>query len=417
MPLRALLACPLCALLAACSVDGGPPDGCVRNGVLLDVDSSAITTADATPQAPDGFAPAPHPALPQVPPNGRAVLANLTLVTVVAQNDPDADALVAFGGALVQSHWWHAVADEYGLRTTGQSLRLDGPPISGAVTASAMAQYIRDTVHAMPVALPGADVLFLLYLPPGAVYISSEGTNTDCRYSRGFHTRSGVDGLTWAVVQRCTPAPGQSSVELATQVASHEVIEAASDPDTHNGFLLPTARAMPWTLSAWGAIEAGGAELGDLCHDARVLEDGFVFQRSWSNAAAMAGGDPCVPPIPVPYFSVSTEQAWYPVAAGATIEIAATGFATAPTDDWVVRAPILRQSVPDGFTAQVAGGTSVAVADRTCVATNNGGAVTVRVTASSRVSSGAYAVIGLRSYARRPVGDLEHTWPVGVYVP
>ena len=55
-----------------------------------------------------------------------------------------------------------------------------------------------------------------------------------------------------------------------------------------------------------------GGEVGDLCvsyrGDDSYTESGYVVQRSWSNKAAAASHNPCVPapdPSSQPYFNVA----------------------------------------------------------------------------------------------------------------
>jgi hypothetical protein len=88
-------------------------------------------------------------------------------------------------------------------------------------------------------------------------------------------------------------------------VASHELIEAVTDPipDNHPGVQLddPT--------SSWSSF---GSEVADLCQRPDtteiVRESGFVAQRSWSASAAAAEQDPCVPGATADYFNLTVQD-------------------------------------------------------------------------------------------------------------
>jgi len=107
---------------------------------------------------------------------------------------------------------------------------------------------------------------------------------------------------TYAVIGRCDGYLGASGIDAVTSAASHELVESATDP------LITAYEQADFAGSGW-ATTAGGGEVGDLCKldadsDARPADmAGFAVQRTWSNAAAAAGRDPCVPaPAGAPYF-------------------------------------------------------------------------------------------------------------------
>src|SRR4029079_5699049 len=83
-------------------------------------------------------------------------------------------------------------------------------------------------------------------------------------------------------------------------------------------------------VSPWLAL---GGEVADLCtrgdSTATWHESGFVAQRSWSNAAAAAGQDPCVPGQHKPYFNAVAKLTTTPrIAPGATQTIELSGWQT-----------------------------------------------------------------------------------------
>jgi hypothetical protein len=95
--------------------------------------------------------------------------------------------------------------------------------------------------------------------------------------------------------------PGYSTIEDDTITAAHELIEAATDPDGL-GYAWPSD-------AAWGLLTFG--ELGDMCEAQpdtwpyQPPDLPFAVQRTWSNAAAMRGSDPCVPTLGKPFFAAA----------------------------------------------------------------------------------------------------------------
>src|SRR5262249_3642797 len=104
----------------------------------------------------------------------------------------------------------------------------------------------------------------------------------------------------YSVVPRC-----DSSIDTTTVAASHEYIEAATDPEVGAGTAFYMQDQL-WSLE--------GGEVGDLCETGKnssTTESGFTVQRIWSNKAAKASHDPCVPaPAGDVYFNAapSNEQ-------------------------------------------------------------------------------------------------------------
>ena len=161
--------------------------------------------------------------------------------------------------------------------------------------------------------------------------------------------------------------------------------------------------------SIWNSFNlTGHAELGDLCEGAYFIESSSVYQRVWSNRAAAAGGDPCVPALNEPYYSTTFAEDWYPITAGGTASIPVEGWSTGSVASWGVRT-FVKGSVQD-FSA----GFSEALPTL-----NAGVTVEMTVSAPATATSGSYAVIMVESL--RPAGsrltDGAHIVPVGVYVP
>jgi hypothetical protein len=140
--------------------------------------------------------------------------------------------------------------------------------------------------------------------------------------------------VAYVAMPRCATFPaGTGGLVLAgldpvTAGASHELIEAATDPfaDLDPAFATVDADHIAW------AVALGGGEVGDLCAGdsasfVKFPELPYVVQRSWSNAAAAAGHDPCVPTVTKdPYFAAAP----VPVDTVAGPGVSTTGVLVAP---------------------------------------------------------------------------------------
>ena len=88
---------------------------------------------------------------------------------------------------------------------------------------------------------------------------------------------------------------GFGPLDALTAVASHELIESVIDPEP---FANPAYRVLDGANGYW--IWARGGEAADMCSgqsDPYGIFPGFDYTvaRSWSNKAAVALHDPCVP--------------------------------------------------------------------------------------------------------------------------
>src|SRR6185437_13055959 len=152
---------------------------------------------------------------------------------------------------------------------------------------------------------PDESTIYTLFYPSG-VNVSALGGVT-CQAFQGYHDSFPLGGgdVIYAIVPRCPPPPvqGVTDADQMTAEASHELVEAATDP-------LPSSKPAYVTVDApshaWELL--GGGEIGDLCAgfgDVFYKPTGFdnLVQRVWSNAAAAAGHDPCQPNGATPYFN------------------------------------------------------------------------------------------------------------------
>lgn len=326
----------------------------------------------------------------------------MRLVTIVSESDSadSADTLFGFSKQLGRSAWWHRIAPEYGLTIMTSVAEITGPRLEQDVTDHDVFEYITAAVDANGGPSKDGNTLYVLYLPHGVTLIADGVPNTDCNNLGGYHARYGSRGDNLAVIQRCL-----ADLRDATVAASHEVIEAATDPD-YSGYTLPSIGREPWTDDIWNAYRSTGrAEVADLCEGTYYVEGEWLFQRVWSNAAAASGGDPCIPELHEPFYDTTFERDWYPIRAGESVTIPFEGWATEAVPDWGLRVhvhpEVAYKAAPSAPTL------------------NSGERASIVVTAPPDAKSGSFAILDVES--TRPEGsaltDGEHINFVGVYVP
>jgi hypothetical protein len=336
----------LLASPAACSSQPSaathPADGGTADAPLGDDASSSDATGDAA------FAEAPHSAFPQVPHNAGPVLAAPKLVTITFTGDTRATTIGAFGDWIGSSSWLAAVGHDYGVGsgTHAQSVVLPGPPPSSVTDLDVQTLLEANLGNGT---LPGpqadagtpeggaaSDYLYLIVYPPGTTtgsFLAGPDTCTSQgggHFIGGYHweTQSGAYHIPYAVVPTCSGG-GQveSDADLETS-ASHEYIEAATDPfpytDTGYGITDPSN---PWGSTA--------GEVGDLCEGLTTVEAGFTVQRIWSNSAAKGQGAPCIPAPTTPFYDVAATPAQtQSVAPGGSATYTLTAFSSAAIPPW-----------------------------------------------------------------------------------
>jgi hypothetical protein len=365
------------------------------------VDPTALTPA-AWP-AGQTFTQAPHAPFPAVPGLSSSVMPSLRLVSVVTEGDPLRDGIYAFGDALVASDWLKSFGAEYATATSGTHVHLDGPAVGDTMAVSDMITYVQALEPTPP-----SQTIYVVYLPPGTNIVLGKEQNCGCNSIGGAHTILDAAGDALAYVQRCNTSDNDS----VTRIASHEVAESLTDSAQH-GYYMPQGNP-PWTASVWASFQGGGVEIGDLCASTFVTEGQWTYQRIWSNAAAAAGGDPCVPALPVPFFDTSTDSDWVQIAPGATVTVPVTGWSTGARPDWYVYPLVNDASSP--FTATLTTDTQQPLDGVVYDAINDGRAGTLTITADPSAQSGDHVVVRIVSRSADRT-DGAHYWPVGVYVP
>ncbi len=309
----------------------------------------AAEAPDAAP--PDtGFSEASHADPPQVVSGGGPILATPKIIPVFFASDSAAQPTIeAFLGQLADSPYWHAVVGEYGvgaLTIAPSIVSTDAPPTTDTALETWLEAQTDGTHQGWPT--PDASTLYTIFLPPGVVL--TQGGSKSCVAFGGYHSET-QNGTVYALIPRCT-SPSQGPLDPTTGATSHELVEATTDP---HPFTAPAFTRMDPNHYIWNRTP--GAELGDMCEYVQTafqpLLGSFVVQRTWSNASAAAGHDPCVPVLDTPYLGAApnfTETLMLPtrtgtlttqgvtVNAGTSKTIEVDLFSDAPSDAYSVEA-------------------------------------------------------------------------------
>jgi hypothetical protein len=298
----------------------------------------------------------------------------------------------AFGDWVVSSKWLANICSEYRCGTGTHVAKIvipDAPPaVVGEqdIVSFLLAQMQNGVVPRPPT--PENDWFYVIYYP-ASTRVDAPGF-TGCQ-TGGFHyfARDGQTRFAYSPIPDCaaTRLPGWTPLEAIEENASHELIEAVTDP-YGDGFYL-TDPQNPRSIFE--------GEIADYCVGNTTEEAGFTATRVWSNRAAAMGLDPCQPAPPVPYFNVSA-AAKVEVPTGGSATFSVTGWSTAERAPWdlVVGGWLLSAFDP---MAKLSGSRL-----------NNGDMLTVTVSSPAGTPSGTRGSLMFYSYDKQ--SGPYATWPV-----
>lgn len=288
-------------------------------------DSSGDAAADVDNGAPSTNYPAPHPPLPQLTnANKGPVLTSPKVYYVFYPSYPYEAALQAFAPKLAASTYWTTTTKEYGVGSIsyGGTIDLTGQTPPQTISSTQIQSWVESELASGAFGTPDPQGIYTIVYPQGTTITQPNpvspllGNVQSCVAFGGYHDDAQVtpDGggatanYAYAVIPTCT-----TSVDDLTAVLSHEWIEASTDPQvTANGtFTLSGGPSSAYfTVDqdhfVWAVL--GGGEAGDLCEPEgagayiQPTDIGNAVQRTWSNAAAMASHDPCVPDPTAAFF-------------------------------------------------------------------------------------------------------------------
>jgi len=311
----------------------GGGTGCAetRQGASDDADASVATMQDALDEADVGMPsttyPAPHPPLPRLMNSAAGpVLETPNIRLVVYTDNPNEAALATFAQRLAASTYWPATTEEYGvgaLSYAGTTVLVGETP-PALITSLEIHAWMRAKIESGAFGTPDPQAIYTIVYPattrieqPNPVS-PIYGPVVSCSTFRGYHNNVSVESadagvatsFAYAVLVTCT-----SSLDDLTEVASHEWVEAATDPQvteiglfTRDGGPHAAYYSPDPDHAVWNILGLGG-EAADLCERERPeaiytpLDVGNAVQRTWSNRLAAASHDPCAPIIAdLPFF-------------------------------------------------------------------------------------------------------------------
>jgi hypothetical protein len=231
---------------------------------------------------------APRLPLPLFVDVGGPKLAHPQLVFISYANDLSGPGLADYSRWLVTSSWLETVGGEYGVGA-GSVVAIEKPDAApDEIDNSEIVDLLFAGLANGSLPAPTANTLYMFTFPGTFVTYGGSG---GCGRFDSYHDsarRNGVE-VAYAVVPSCGFEPANPRVTTIARV----LIAAATDPfpAANPGWQL-RERTSPWL--------AMGAEVSDLCRrggdmSETVVVDGARMPRIWSNAAAAAGEDPCVP--------------------------------------------------------------------------------------------------------------------------
>ena len=367
------------ALAAACGGDkqSGGPD------------------AAGAPDAPGGFQTAAHTPMPQAIPHAGKVIAHPQLVTITFSDDSFASMENAFGDAIVGDPWMTATGADYGVGTGTHAAKVTVGAAPASFSFAGVQSFIEGKINDGTLPAPSAtgdQHIYMLYVP------RKVALNADLGGEYGHHGMGTAKGASIAYAVILDPTFNTDELNGITSTAAHELMEAATDPldPPNDGWYVDPPLPDPWYLIA--------GEVGDLCDgEALIKVGGFDVQRIYSNTAAAAGKNPCVPEDPdAEWQDVTVDPATMPtIAAGSSVTFTLTGWSTSQVADWAL----------DEFTADYADlddtMTTPTFSSKTI---NNGKTVTVTLHAPANATSGQLGGIYVVS------GPQLRPWPVGFIV-
>jgi hypothetical protein len=371
-------------------------------------DHPEATTTDDADASP--FQIGPHAPFPQITSQGGPTLAQAHLVTVTFAGDGNAAQLAAFGDFVVASSWLSVVGKDYGLGVmTHTHVSISTAP-TGTLADSDVQAFIAARIA--DATLPSdsddsgtSEYLYAIFYPAGvSVTLPPQAGGGDiCSLgvAGAYHWEAQSPHVAYAVVPACDFEGMHETLAQIEASASHEILEAATDPfpDTDPAFVLSDANN-PWSLA--------GGEVADVCEGEVTQESGFSVQRIWSNtAAATQSQNPCVPFSGL-FFDASVSAVAsmasqsVPVTPGQSVSLVVQGFSTEPTTSWQLQTyviPALSSFDPSP---------SLGV-----LALSNGETTSLMLTVPASTPSQSFATVLLYSSN----GSEQHAWPVVVYAP
>jgi hypothetical protein len=208
--------------------------------------------------------------------------------------DARATELNGFVAWLASSGWLTEAGGEYGVTTVDGAapVTLGGAPAPVLSVDEVKALIAGAAADGGPptAAASGPSLVYVLFLPGGTVLTDAQGNLCRSNPGAGLHDATTGRALPYVVLPSCEARfsamlTDDQSTELDT---ARLVLDTLTNPSPQDA----PAWALTDLSSPWAAM---GAEAGDFCWGRLFTRDTHTLQRTWSNRAAAAGADACVP--------------------------------------------------------------------------------------------------------------------------
>ncbi|MEO6951524.1 MAG: hypothetical protein ABI321_06915 [Polyangia bacterium] len=355
------------------------------------------------------FVETPHTALPLIAPHDHAVLATPQLVTITFPGYALTSKVQGFGDFIGGSSWLKTVGSEYGIGAATQVAKVEWPDAAvDGTTDQQLRKLIGQGITAGTLPSPPADssqLVYTVYWPSNVILDArGQGAGVLCEqaafhssgelFTSGYHDSFAAPNGTrvdYAVVGDCS-----GDIDDITKTASRELIGTFTNPFEVNnsGWLLDVMSTDPWFL------DVNSGEVGYMCQNEKpVTESGWTLHRSWSNAAASAATQPCLPsPEGSAYYTVSASPSTtVHAAAGTTVVYTLTGWSSASVAPWD-----LAMTNPEGSDFTLAGLNPIFGKARI----GNGETTTLTLHIPMAASKAQLGGVNVSS------GPQQHIWPV-----
>lgn len=285
---------------------------CVALGLVLAAGCGDNLKVDGDVDAPPFSTEEFGRAMPQVAGANSGVLATPTVVTITYDGDPHRADLEAFFRDFAASSAWAAQTQEYGVGplNVGPPRHLPGPA-PARITDGQIVGILRANLAGAspPWGTPSADTVYDFVFPEGTIVDDGDGYLC-CEDYDGYHWDDQVGGVDVAYAIQCAcpgfDGPGIDDLQQLTVVASHEIVEAVTDP-RGEGYAEADAAHTIWDF-VYGGETADMCLAADTAYWVNPADMHYAIQRSWSNAEARAGHDPCVGEAQRPYYQAIPDQ-------------------------------------------------------------------------------------------------------------
>jgi len=164
---------------------------------------------------------------------------------------------------------------------------ISGNTVSDAQVQQMLDWEIRSTTSGSDLVAPDANRLYIVYTPPNVEVTKSDGTNSLSNFY-AYHSSfndAGLGEIYYAVVAHPTgnaEISGLTAFQQQTEVTSHEMSEAVTDPQIWRDSTTGTYYGTGWHDGTSGNVL--GNEIGDLANLKYGNYQGYIVQKEYSNA-------------------------------------------------------------------------------------------------------------------------------------